>query len=160
MADNNDNNTTTSASPLPEPPGANLPPGGGAVPPGEQAPPIQERRRELRRKEDELDISKYTSWRPTRHEFIRLIFQGAAIVALMAPDWGAIRTMSYVLGVFFGITMIAHISRKYSLFPYVDMRELYNRAKKDPIASAIVFASVAGIIIVCIDTAGKFFARG
>lgn len=108
----------------------------------------------------DMDVSLYSSWRTTKTEFARLIFQAALIVLLFYPDWGALRTLAYVFGVFMGVTLIAHVSRKYALFPYVNMRELYNRARKDPIGAAIVFASMAGIVMVCIDTAGKFFARG
>lgn len=107
-----------------------------------------------------LEISRYTSWRMSKHEAARLAFQLVLIVALFAPDWEALRTMLYVMGVFLGVTLIAHISRKYALFPYVDMRWLYNKAKKEPLPAAIVFASVSAIIVVCIDTAAKFFVRG
>jgi len=40
------------------------------------------------------------------------------------------------------------------------LQELYESAKATPLGSAIVFASISGILMVCIDTAAKFFVRG
>lgn len=106
-----------------------------------------------------LSTSQYSAWRGSKHEIARVVFTLALVAVLFYPDYGALRTMSYVMGVFLGVTFIAHVTRKYSLFAYVDMRELYNRARQEALASAIVFASVCAVLIVCIDTAAKFFVR-
>lgn len=110
--------------------------------------------------EQKVEISTYSAWTVRRHEVIRVVVMLALIVALFYPDWSALRTMSYVMGVFLGVALIAHITRKYALFPYVDLRELYNRARTQRcMASAVVFASVCGVIIACVVTAAKFFVH-
>ncbi len=118
-----------------------------------------DRRRPGDRRKNDEDLINFSSWRMSGHEIARLLFMVALIAVLFWPDFGALRTMSYVMGVFIGVALIAHVTRKYSLFPYLDMRDLYMRARKDPMASAIVFASVCGVLIVCISTAASFFVR-
>ncbi len=114
----------------------------------------------LREAEEDFKAHAYSVWKMSKTEWARLLFTLGLIAALFAPDWSALRTMSYVMGVFLGVAFISHIVRKYVLFPYLDMKTLYHKARKEPLPAAIVFASVCGIIMVCIDTAAKFFTRG
>lgn len=96
----------------------------------------------------------------TGNEIFRLVFMIGMIAALFAPDFAALQTMSYVLGVFLAIAFIAHITRKYCLFNYIDMKALVDSAvNQRNTAAAIVFASVCAVIIACIVTAAQFFTR-
>lgn len=96
----------------------------------------------------------------TMNEIFRLVFMLGLIAVLFYPDFAALKTISYVLGVFLSITFIAHITRKYALFNYIDMKELVTAAlDKGNTAAAIIFASVCAVIIVCITTAAQFFVR-
>lgn len=96
----------------------------------------------------------------TINEVFRLAFMLGMIALLFSPDYGALRTMSYVMGVFLAIAFIAHVTRKYALFNYIDMKRLVDSAVKDfNIAAAVIFASVCAVICVCIIVAGSFFAR-
>lgn len=97
----------------------------------------------------------------TMNELFRLIFMIGMIAALFYPDFGALKTMTYVLGVFLAIAFIAHITRKYCLFNYIDMKSLVTAAiEQRNIAAAIIFASVCAVIIACIVTSAAFFVRG
>ena len=93
------------------------------------------------------------------YELFRIFAMLALVVACFAPDWAALRTMTFIAGVFFAITLISHITRKYALFPYLDLKEYAAKALEEPLAAAVVFASVSGIIIAAIVTASTFFAR-
>lgn len=96
----------------------------------------------------------------TINEAFRLIFMVGMIVLLFYPDFSALKTMAYVLGVFLVIALISHITRKYCLFNYLNMKTLADSAVNEKnVASAIVFASVCAVIVACIVTAAKFFVR-
>ena len=94
------------------------------------------------------------------NEIFRLVFMVGMIAALFYPDFGALKTMSYVMGVFLAIAFIAHITRKYCLFNYVNMKTLVDAAiEQRNIAAAIIFAAVCAVMIACIVTAAAFFVR-
>lgn len=94
------------------------------------------------------------------NEFVRLGFMLGVICALFYPDFGALRTMSYVLGVFLSIAFITHIVRKYCLFNYINMGTLVKSAlEQRNVAAAIVFAAICGVIVACIITCAQFFTR-
>lgn len=93
------------------------------------------------------------------HEVLRVLLAALVIVLCFYPDWGALRTTSFISGVFISVALISHFTRKYVLFPYIDLRVFVEKAKEDPLASSVVFASVCGVIIVSISTAATFFAR-
>lgn len=96
----------------------------------------------------------------TGNEIFRLVFMIGMIAALFYPDFAALQTMSYVLGVFLAIAFIAHITRKYCLFNYIDMKVLVDSAvNQRNTAAAIIFAAVCAVIIACIVTAAAFFTR-
>lgn len=76
-----------------------------------------------------------------KKEFLR---NGALIaIACLAiiPMWDATQVVFYFIGAtaLFGIGV--HFIRK-ALFPYIDLREYLEKAKKDSLASSIVFFSV------------------
>ena len=97
----------------------------------------------------------------TINEIFRLAFMLGMIFVLMYPDFGAMQTMSYVMAVFLAIAFISHITRKYCLFNYINMKELVDSAiNQRNNAAAIVFASVCAVIVTCIITAAQFFVRG
>lgn len=96
----------------------------------------------------------------TFNEAFRLIFMLGLIVFLFYPDYGALKTMSYVLGVFLAIAFIAHITRKYCLFNYINMKDLAESAlNQRNTAAAIVFSAVCAVIMTCIIVAAQFFVR-
>lgn len=96
----------------------------------------------------------------TLNEAFRLIFMLGMIALMFYPDFEGMKTMGYVLGVFLAITFIAHITRKYCLFNYIDMGELVRATLKEHnTAAAIVFASVCAVIMTCIVVASQFFVR-
>jgi hypothetical protein len=97
----------------------------------------------------------------TLNEVFRLSFMVGMIALLFSPDYGALQTMMYVMGVFLAIALIAHVTRKYCLFNYIDMKELYEQAKDHRnTAAAMVFCAVAVVICTCIVVAAQFFVRG
>jgi hypothetical protein len=94
------------------------------------------------------------------NEIFRLVFMVGMIALMFYPDFGALKTMSYVMGVFLAIAFIAHITRKYCLFNYIDMKSLVDAAiNQRNIAAAIVFAAVCAVIMTCIVTSAQFFVR-
>lgn len=94
------------------------------------------------------------------NEFVRLGFMLGVIALLFYPDFGAMKTMSYVLGVMLGIAFITHIVRKYCLFNYVTMGSLVKSAiEQRNVAAAIIFASICGVIITCIIVCAQFFVK-
>lgn len=96
----------------------------------------------------------------TVNELFRLTFMIGIIALLFAPDEGSLRTMLYVLGVFLAITLITHITRKYCLFNYINMKEFSDSAlHQRNMAAALVFASVCAVMIACMVTAAQFFTR-
>jgi hypothetical protein len=97
----------------------------------------------------------------TLNEVFRLTFMLGLIYVLMYPDFGAMQTMSYVMAVFLAIAFISHITRKYCLFNYIDMKQLVDSAiLQRNIAAAIIFSAICAVIIACIITAAQFFVRG
>lgn len=97
----------------------------------------------------------------TLNEVFRLAFMLGMIAFLFAPDYGAMKTMMYVMGVFLAIAFIAHVTRKYCLFNYIDMKKLVDSAvEQRNMAAAMVFAAVCAVIITCIITAAQFFTQG
>ena len=102
-------------------------------------------------------ISKFIdNW---AHEIKRVILTLAIIAACFYPDFDALRTTLFIAGVFFAVGLISHLVRKYSLFPYIDLRKYAQKSMEDPIAASIVFASVTAVIVISIHTASTFFAR-
>lgn len=96
----------------------------------------------------------------TFNEVFRLTFMLGLIALLFYPDYGGMKTMSYVLAVMLAIIFIAHIVRKYCLFNYINMKDLADSALQTRNTSAaIVFASVCAVIMMCIHTAAQFFTR-
>lgn len=96
----------------------------------------------------------------TLNEIFRLAFMLGMIALLFSPDYGALKTMMYVMGVFLAIAFIAHITRKYAMFHYVDMKTFAMSALEERnVAAAIVFASMCSVVCTCIIVAGHFFSR-
>lgn len=93
------------------------------------------------------------------YELRRVAVTMAIIAGCFYPDWEALRTTLFIAGVFFAISLISHLVRKYALFPYIDMRKYAVKASEDPVASSIVFASIVAVIVVSISTAATFFAK-
>lgn len=94
------------------------------------------------------------------NEIFRLVFMVGMIALLFYPDFGALQTMSYVMGVFLAIAFIAHITRKYCLFNYINMKTLVDAAiEQRNIAAAIIFAAVCAVMMTCIVVAAQFFVR-
>lgn len=93
------------------------------------------------------------------HEVKRVILTVAVIAACFYPDWDALRTTLFIAGVFFAVGLISHLVRKYSLFPYIDLRKFAQKSMEDPIAASIVFAAVTSVIVVSIHTAAMFFVK-
>lgn len=94
------------------------------------------------------------------NEIFRLVFMLGMIALLFYPDYGALKTMSYVLGVFLAIAFIAHITRKYCLFNYINMKKLVDSAiDQRNVAAAICFAAVCAVIIASMVIAAQFFVR-
>lgn len=92
-------------------------------------------------------------------ELIRVVLSLVIIAACFYPDTGAIQTTVFIFGVFLTVALISHITRKYALFPYLDMRKYVEKALQEPTASGLVFLGVSIIIAVSISTAATFFAR-
>jgi hypothetical protein len=90
----------------------------------------------------------------------RILFTVILIVICFYPDFAALRTAMFITGVFLVVALISHLTRKYALFPYLDMGKYARKAlEENSVAAAIVFASVTGVIIVSISTAATFFAK-
>ena len=96
----------------------------------------------------------------TINEMFRLAFMLGVIALMFYPDYGSLRTMMYVMGVFLAIAFIAHVTRKYCLFNYIDMKTLVDSAVKEfNVAAALIFCAVCAVICTCIIVAGQFFSR-
>lgn len=96
---------------------------------------------------------------PGTTELVRILSMVALIALCFAPDWQGLRTTTFIAGVFFAIALISHITRKYALFPYLDIKVYAVKALEEPLAASVVFASICGIIMVSITTAATFFAK-
>ena len=93
------------------------------------------------------------------HELRRLASMGIVILGCFYPDWAALHTTMFIVGVFFAVALISHLVRKYALFPYINMRQFAVKSLEEPLAASIVFASVTSVIVVSITTAATFFAK-
>ena len=92
-------------------------------------------------------------------ELLRIVAAAAVIATCFYPDTGAMQTALFIFGVFLTVALISHITRKYALFPYLDMREFASKALEESTASGLVFLGVCIVIAVSISTAATFFAR-
>ena len=92
-------------------------------------------------------------------EAVRIVVSLAVIAICFWPDFAAMQTTLFVLGVFFAIALISHLVRKYALFPYLNMKRYAAKALETPLAASIVFASVCAVIVVSISTTAAFFAK-
>lgn len=92
-------------------------------------------------------------------ELIRIVASAAIIAACFYPDTGALQTALFIFGVFLTVALISHVTRKYALFPYVDMRKFADKALEDSVGSGLVFLGICSIIAVSISTAATFFSR-
>jgi len=92
-------------------------------------------------------------------EMVRVVLSLMVIAACFYPDTGALHTTLFIFGVFLTVALISHVTRKYALFPYLDMRKYADKALEESTASGLVFLGVCIIISVSISTAATFFAR-
>ena len=93
------------------------------------------------------------------HEIQRLLTMISVICFCFYPDWAALHTTLFIVGVFFAVAMISHLVRKYAFFTYLDMRQFAAKALEEPLAASIIFASITSVIVVSITTAATFFAK-
>lgn len=78
------------------------------------------------------------------------------MVAAFWPDMSTFLVVRYVFGFLFAIGLIVHFLRKL-MFPYIDLKEVGNKAVETPIGAAIIFASVSIIICTIIFVTAGFF---
>lgn len=80
-------------------------------------------------------------------------FSMLSLLALI-PMWDASQVVFYFIGAISLVALYSHIARKL-FFPYIDLEEFADRAKEQPVASAIVFAAVTALLCTIIFVAGS-----
>ena len=94
----------------------------------------------------------------------RTIISVALVVALLTwtSDAESISANLHIIGLCsaFSIAtaLLSHITRRL-LFPYLDLQELINEAKREPMASAVVFLSVCLVLSTMIYASSAFFSH-
>lgn len=69
-----------------------------------------------------------------------------ALALVVFGDGAQLAVQLYALSMVGLVLIVAHLIRK-SLFPYVDLSFLVNQAKGEPLAAAVVFASIVALIV-------------
>jgi hypothetical protein len=71
------------------------------------------------------------------------------LAMIVFQDSSQINVQLYALSMVAFVVVFFHIARQW-LFPYINLGELVNIAKRNPISSAIVFASIIAFLIAVI----------
>jgi hypothetical protein len=85
------------------------------------------------------------------HELKRVFPLLVAILLAMIvfQDSSQINVQLYALSMVAFVVVFFHIARQW-MFPYIDLEELVNIAKRNQISSAIIFASIIAFLIAVI----------
>lgn len=81
------------------------------------------------------------------------LFSAMSLLALI-PMWDASQVVFYFIGAISMIALYSHIARKL-FFPYVDMEMFAEKAREEPVAAAIVFASITILLCTIMFVAGS-----
>jgi hypothetical protein len=84
-----------------------------------------------------------------KRELVRLLPILLVAAAILYPDSGS-KVVVYSLGISLLLAAVAHVWRRLVL-PYIDLKEFSDKAKENPMASAVVFASVIYLIATFIN---------
>lgn len=88
-------------------------------------------------------------WRRTVTEIVRLALLFVLFYALTGGDMGIVTTLSYSVGLLVFHAVFSHLLRRI-LFPYLNLRDYAKVALESPLAAAIVFSSICGLLAVFI----------
>lgn len=83
----------------------------------------------------------------------------ALLGVFLYVDYDGTYAIIYMLGLMTLIALFSHIARRL-MFPYLNMKEIADRADESPMSSAIVFASIAAIICCLILAVGGMLKGG
>ena len=97
----------------------------------------------------------------TKTELIRVVLPlclGILLIRPWDPTMGGYTVPLYALGIIFIMAAMSHVVRKL-LFPYVHLQVYAEKAKENPIASAIVFLATCYIVSIFLQAFLHFIAK-